>query len=124
MVTVSDGTDSVRQQVLWTVTQVGVTLASLGLGWVAESTVGGVFEQLFADQWPGALEDASKRHAPEERGRWLVKLEDTLVKQTGLGQTADEGGRQSPPDAVTVSVTPPPYRHICLGTPGHVRGKP
>ena len=29
--------------------QLGVTLASLGLGWVAESTVGEVFEHLFAN---------------------------------------------------------------------------
>ncbi len=34
-------------------------------------------EQLFADRWPGALEDPG--HAPEERGRWLVELEDALV---------------------------------------------
>jgi CBS domain containing-hemolysin-like protein len=35
--------------------QLGVTLASLGLGWVAESTVGGVFEELFANL-PFAIE--------------------------------------------------------------------
>jgi ABC-type multidrug transport system ATPase subunit len=29
-------------------------------------------EQLFADRWPGALEDPG--HAPGERGRWLVEL--------------------------------------------------
>ena len=34
-------------------------------------------EQLFADRWPGALEDPG--HAPEERGRWLVELEHALV---------------------------------------------
>jgi ABC-type transporter Mla maintaining outer membrane lipid asymmetry ATPase subunit MlaF/ABC-type transporter Mla maintaining outer membrane lipid asymmetry permease subunit MlaE len=33
--------------------------------------------QLFADRWPGALEDAG--HSPEERGRWLVELEAVLV---------------------------------------------
>jgi CBS domain containing-hemolysin-like protein len=35
--------------------QLGVTLASLGLGWVAESTVGEVFEHLFANL-PFAIE--------------------------------------------------------------------
>ncbi len=34
-------------------------------------------EQLFADRWPGALEDAG--HTADERGRWLVELEATLV---------------------------------------------
>jgi ABC-type transporter Mla maintaining outer membrane lipid asymmetry ATPase subunit MlaF/ABC-type transporter Mla maintaining outer membrane lipid asymmetry permease subunit MlaE len=35
-------------------------------------------DQLFADRWPGALEDPG--HTPEERGRWLVELEDELVR--------------------------------------------
>jgi ABC-type transporter Mla maintaining outer membrane lipid asymmetry ATPase subunit MlaF/ABC-type transporter Mla maintaining outer membrane lipid asymmetry permease subunit MlaE len=34
-------------------------------------------EQLFADRWPGALEDPG--HSAEERGRWLVELEAALV---------------------------------------------
>src|SRR5688500_5817130 len=34
-------------------------------------------EQLFADRWPGALEDAG--HSAEERGRRLVELEHALV---------------------------------------------
>ncbi len=34
-------------------------------------------EQLFPDRWPGALEDAG--HTAEERGRWLVELETTMV---------------------------------------------
>ncbi|HEY4238984.1 MAG TPA: ATP-binding cassette domain-containing protein [Kofleriaceae bacterium] len=34
-------------------------------------------EPLFAGEWPGALEDAG--HAPDERGRWLVRLEAELV---------------------------------------------
>jgi thiamine transport system ATP-binding protein len=35
-------------------------------------------EHLFADRWPGALEDAG--HSAEERGRWLVELEGKLVE--------------------------------------------
>src|SRR6185369_7040938 len=34
-------------------------------------------EQLFADRWPGALEDPG--HDPAERGRWLLELEAALV---------------------------------------------
>jgi len=34
-------------------------------------------EQLFADRWPGALEEPG--HPPEARGRWLVELEAALV---------------------------------------------
>ena len=34
-------------------------------------------EQLFADRWPGALEDPG--HDAATRGRWLVELEATLV---------------------------------------------
>jgi ABC-type transporter Mla maintaining outer membrane lipid asymmetry ATPase subunit MlaF/ABC-type transporter Mla maintaining outer membrane lipid asymmetry permease subunit MlaE len=34
-------------------------------------------EQLFADRWPGALEDPG--HAPDARGAWLVELEAALV---------------------------------------------
>ncbi|HTL35149.1 MAG TPA: ATP-binding cassette domain-containing protein [Kofleriaceae bacterium] len=51
-------------------------------------------EQLFAKDWPGALEDAG--HPAEERGRWLVKLEDALV------QHLEEHGDRAPP-----SGTPP-----------------
>src|SRR5690349_19140220 len=46
-------------------------------------------EQLFADRWPGALEDPG--HSPEERGRWLVQLEDALVKHL------EEHGDRAPP---------------------------
>jgi ABC-type nitrate/sulfonate/bicarbonate transport system ATPase subunit/ABC-type transporter Mla maintaining outer membrane lipid asymmetry permease subunit MlaE len=34
-------------------------------------------DQLFEGRWPGALEDPG--HPPEERGKWLVELEATLV---------------------------------------------
>ncbi|HEY4055997.1 MAG TPA: ATP-binding cassette domain-containing protein [Kofleriaceae bacterium] len=34
-------------------------------------------EQLYADRWPGALEDPG--HSAEERGRWLVELEGAMV---------------------------------------------
>ncbi len=34
-------------------------------------------EQLFADRWPGALEDPG--HSAEERGGWLVELERAMV---------------------------------------------
>ncbi|MFT3694287.1 MAG: ATP-binding cassette domain-containing protein [Kofleriaceae bacterium] len=34
-------------------------------------------EQLFADRWPGALEDPG--HSAEERGRWIVELESVIV---------------------------------------------
>ncbi len=33
--------------------------------------------QLFADRWPGALEEPG--HTPDERGRWLVELEAAMV---------------------------------------------
>jgi ABC-type transporter Mla maintaining outer membrane lipid asymmetry ATPase subunit MlaF/ABC-type transporter Mla maintaining outer membrane lipid asymmetry permease subunit MlaE len=46
-------------------------------------------EQLFADRWPGALEDPG--HSPEERGRWLVQLEDALVTHL------EEHGDRAPP---------------------------
>ncbi|HUS32158.1 MAG TPA: ATP-binding cassette domain-containing protein, partial [Kofleriaceae bacterium] len=46
-------------------------------------------EQLFADRWPGALEDPG--HSAEERGRWLVELEDVLVKHL------EEHGDRAPP---------------------------
>ncbi len=35
-------------------------------------------DQLFVDEWPGALEDPG--HAEAERGAWLVRLETTLVE--------------------------------------------
>ncbi|CAN5912411.1 ABC transporter permease [soil metagenome] len=34
-------------------------------------------EQLFADRWPGAMEDPG--HTAEERGKWLVELEGAMV---------------------------------------------
>lgn len=46
-------------------------------------------EQLFADRWPGALEDAG--HSAEERGRWLVELEAALVDHL-----EDHGDRPPP----------------------------
>ncbi|MGE5182079.1 MAG: ATP-binding cassette domain-containing protein [Acidobacteriota bacterium] len=42
-------------------------------------------EPVFADRWPGALEDAG--HTAQERGRWLVELEAALVAH--LEQHAD-----------------------------------
>ena len=46
-------------------------------------------EQLFADRWPGALEDPG--HPDEERGRWLVELEAALVDHL------EEHGDRKPP---------------------------
>lgn len=46
-------------------------------------------EQLFADRWPGALEDPG--HSEEERGRWLVELEAALVAHL------EEHGDRAPP---------------------------
>ena len=54
-------------------------------------------EHLFADRWPGALEDPG--HAPEARGRWLVELEQLLVDHL------EEHGDRPPP-----SGTAPPRR--------------
>ncbi len=46
-------------------------------------------EQLFADRWPGALEDP--RHAADVRGRWLVELEAAMVAHL------EEHGDKKPP---------------------------
>lgn len=46
-------------------------------------------EQLFADRWPGALEDPG--HDAAERGRWLVELEGALVDHL------EEHGDRKPP---------------------------
>jgi len=46
-------------------------------------------EQLFADRWPGALEDPG--HSAEERGKWLVDLEAALVDHL------DKHGDRPPP---------------------------
>jgi ABC-type transporter Mla maintaining outer membrane lipid asymmetry permease subunit MlaE len=46
-------------------------------------------EQLFADRWPGALEDPG--HSNEERGKWLVELEAALVDHL------EEHGDRPPP---------------------------
>lgn len=46
-------------------------------------------EQLFADRWPGALEDPS--HAADVRGRWLVELEAAMVAHL------EEHGDKKPP---------------------------
>lgn len=53
-------------------------------------------EQLFADRWPGALEEPG--HAPEVRGRWIVELEAALVDHL------EEHGDRPPPSG------PPPPR--------------
>jgi ABC-type transporter Mla maintaining outer membrane lipid asymmetry ATPase subunit MlaF/ABC-type transporter Mla maintaining outer membrane lipid asymmetry permease subunit MlaE len=46
-------------------------------------------EQLFADRWPGALEEPG--HSAEERGRWLIELETALVDHL-----EDHGDRPPP----------------------------
>jgi ABC-type nitrate/sulfonate/bicarbonate transport system ATPase subunit/ABC-type transporter Mla maintaining outer membrane lipid asymmetry permease subunit MlaE len=46
-------------------------------------------EQLFADRWPGALEEPG--HAPELRGKWLVELEGALVDHL------EQHGDRAPP---------------------------
>ena len=53
-------------------------------------------EQLFADRWPGALEDPG--HDDAERGRWLIELEHTLVAHL------EHHGDRAPPAG------PPPVR--------------
>jgi ABC-type transporter Mla maintaining outer membrane lipid asymmetry ATPase subunit MlaF/ABC-type transporter Mla maintaining outer membrane lipid asymmetry permease subunit MlaE len=57
--------------------------------------------QLFADRWPGALEDAG--HPPELRGRWIVDLEAALVDHL------EEHGDRPPPSG------PPPPRRALAG---------
>jgi len=48
-------------------------------------------DQLFADRWPGALEDPG--HTSEERGTWLVELEAALVDHLAEhGDTAPPQG--------------------------------
>ncbi|CAN5753540.1 ABC transporter permease [soil metagenome] len=47
-------------------------------------------EQMFADRWPGALEDPG--HPEGERGRWLVELEAALVDHL------EEHGDRQPPE--------------------------
>jgi ABC-type transporter Mla maintaining outer membrane lipid asymmetry ATPase subunit MlaF/ABC-type transporter Mla maintaining outer membrane lipid asymmetry permease subunit MlaE len=50
---------------------------------------------LFPDRWPGALEDPG--HAPEVRGRWLVELEDAMVKHLEAhGDTPPPAGTPKP----------------------------
>ena len=56
-------------------------------------------EQLFADRWPGALEDPG--HDAAERGRWLIELEDALV-----GHLEAHGDRLPPAGPV------PPRRRL------------
>jgi ABC-type transporter Mla maintaining outer membrane lipid asymmetry ATPase subunit MlaF/ABC-type transporter Mla maintaining outer membrane lipid asymmetry permease subunit MlaE len=46
-------------------------------------------EHLFADRWPGALEDPG--HSAEERGKWIVELESALVDHL------EEHGDKPPP---------------------------
>ncbi|MGE0545784.1 MAG: ATP-binding cassette domain-containing protein [Kofleriaceae bacterium] len=50
-------------------------------------------EQLFADRWPGALEDPG--HSADERGRWLIELEAALVDHL------DAHGDRAPPAGPT-----------------------
>jgi len=52
-------------------------------------------EQLFAERWPGALEDPG--HDAEERGRWLVELEHALVSHL------ETHGDSAPPAGVPVA---------------------
>jgi ABC-type multidrug transport system ATPase subunit/ABC-type transporter Mla maintaining outer membrane lipid asymmetry permease subunit MlaE len=52
-------------------------------------------EPLFAERWPGALEDPG--HDAAERGRWLVELEDALV--THLEAHGDRPPPAGPPPA-------------------------
>lgn len=58
-------------------------------------------EQLFADRWPGALEDPG--HDEAERGKWLVELERELVDHL------EEHGERPPPQG-----TPPPKRALAI----------
>jgi ABC-type transporter Mla maintaining outer membrane lipid asymmetry ATPase subunit MlaF/ABC-type transporter Mla maintaining outer membrane lipid asymmetry permease subunit MlaE len=52
-------------------------------------------EQLFAERWPGALEDPG--HDAATRGRWLVELEDTLVTHLARhGDRAPPAGTPRP----------------------------
>jgi ABC-type transporter Mla maintaining outer membrane lipid asymmetry permease subunit MlaE len=54
-------------------------------------------EQLFADRWPGALEDPG--HEAAERGRWIVELEAALVDHL------EEHGDRKPPAGTPKSTT-------------------
>jgi ABC-type transporter Mla maintaining outer membrane lipid asymmetry permease subunit MlaE len=56
-------------------------------------------EQLFADRWPGALEDPG--HDAAVRGRWLIELEDALVSHL------ERHGERVPPAG-----TPPARRAL------------
>jgi ABC-type transporter Mla maintaining outer membrane lipid asymmetry ATPase subunit MlaF/ABC-type transporter Mla maintaining outer membrane lipid asymmetry permease subunit MlaE len=52
-------------------------------------------EHLFADRWPGALEDPG--HDAAERGKWLVELEATLVDHLAQhGDRAPPAGTPKP----------------------------
>jgi ABC-type nitrate/sulfonate/bicarbonate transport system ATPase subunit/ABC-type transporter Mla maintaining outer membrane lipid asymmetry permease subunit MlaE len=55
-------------------------------------------EQLFVDEWPGALEDPG--HSPEQRGQWLVRLEATLVDH--LDKFGDRPAPKGEPKAFSV----------------------
>ena len=54
-------------------------------------------EQLFADRWPGALEDPG--HEPSERGAWLIELEAALVAHL------EEHGDKPPPRGPAVATS-------------------
>ena len=56
-------------------------------------------EHLFADRWPGALEDPG--HSAEERGRWLVELEHAMVDHLDRhGDTPPPAGTPKPRSVV------------------------
>jgi ABC-type transporter Mla maintaining outer membrane lipid asymmetry permease subunit MlaE len=55
-------------------------------------------EQLFADRWPGALEDPG--HPEDARGKWLVELEAALVDHL------EEHGERPPPSGKSVPRSP------------------
>jgi ABC-type transporter Mla maintaining outer membrane lipid asymmetry ATPase subunit MlaF/ABC-type transporter Mla maintaining outer membrane lipid asymmetry permease subunit MlaE len=57
-------------------------------------------DQLFADRWPGALEDPG--HSAEERGRWLVELEREMVDHLEQhGDKAPPSGTPKPRSALS-----------------------
>ena len=58
-------------------------------------------EQLFADRWPGALEDPG--HDAAERGRWLVELEAAMVDH--LEEHGDRAPPQGPAPRKRMSAT-------------------
>ena len=51
------------------------------------------FDQLFADDWPGPIE--SPDIPAEERGRWLIELENALVERIENAAPGRKGSRRS-----------------------------